>query len=475
MAKDKSSSVEDAELADDVIAEVSQSPADDAPLTDPVDEHADEHASDIEQDLEAQAQDDPRDFDHEDDVADDAAHTDVHDDGYVEERGMGFAARLLWLLVLLFAGAGLALWGGPKLAPMLPQPLQPLAKYLTPGAAETQTALQDLRTETQARFEALPAPLEQASVDAAVTQAVDSARADFTARADGLSADVAALTDKVTAADSGEIEARLAAIETRVTGMGAEFAALQDALGALETSGNGASDISAELTAKIAAYAAGLEGLKAELQAISSQNGALRQRVDEVEAASNRRVSEADARAQEMEANAVSAAQLAEIEAAMRKVRARLDSGGAYGQELANVATIVEGVELPEGLAAHADAGIPPAATLVDGFTDAANTAIRSAIKSDAEEGTISGLSAFLKSQVVTRSLTPQDGDSTDAVLSRMDASLRNQDYSSLLTEASALPEPAAAAMADWLAQARTRAEALAAFDALEAALAARN
>ena len=63
---------------------------------------------------------------------------------------------------------------------------------------------------------------------------------------------------------------------------------------------------------------------------------------------------------------------------------------------------------------------------------------------------------AFFKSQVVTRSLTPQAGDSTDAILSRMDAALSAGNLSSCLTEADALPEAAREPLADWLSSVAT-------------------
>ncbi len=49
-----------------------------------------------------------------------------------EQRSGGFASKALAALVLLIAGAALAVWGGPKVAPMLPAPL---AGYLTPAGA----------------------------------------------------------------------------------------------------------------------------------------------------------------------------------------------------------------------------------------------------------------------------------------------------------------------------------------------------
>lgn len=416
---------------------------------------------------------------------------------YEEERRSSLASRFLWLLLLLLGGAGLALWGGPKLAPMLPQPLQPLAKYLTPGASEFETNLAEvsteiatLRSDTEAQIGALPAPVPQTAIEEAIASAVSAAAAETEARVseqtNKLAADLAALSDQVAAADSGEIEGRLATIETKIAGMSTEFASLQQALGALEASDGEenpvTAELTAELTARMAGYAASLDGLKAEVAEVATQNGEVRQRIDEVEAATARQLSEADARvdarikqadarAEEMEVSAEESAKAAEIEAAMRKVRSKLDNGAGFGDELSVVAA-ASGVEIPDVLTQSAEGGIPTVAALESDYGDAATAAIRVAVKAEAEDGTVSGLSAFLKSQVVSRSLSPQEGDSTDAVLSRMEAGFKNGDLATTLAEAEALPAPAAEAMADWLSKARTRAEALTGFDALTAALA---
>jgi len=266
----------------------------------------------------------------------------------------------------------------------------------------------------------------------------------------------------------------LNSLETKLTGMDTEFAALREALGALETTDTGDSELSAEVAAQIASYAASLEGLKAELAAVSSQNGQIGQRIDEVEAATNRKIAEADARAQEVQAEAEVVEQTAELKAAIQSVEDKLAAGDGFTEELSNVAALA-GVEAPEELMSHADAGIMPAAALANSYGDAASAAIRDSVKADAEDGTVSGFTAFLKSQVVSRSLTPQEGDSTDAVLSRMEEALKAGDLTAVLNEASSLPEPAAAAMSDWLTKARSRAEALGGLEALKASIDARS
>jgi hypothetical protein len=64
---------------------------------------------------------------------------------------------------------------------------------------------------------------------------------------------------------------------------------------------------------------------------------------------------------------------------------------------------------------------------------------------------------AFVGAQVASRSLTPQQGMSPDAVLSRKENSLRRDDLAGVLAEAGHLPSVASAAMGGWLDGVRLR------------------
>ena len=88
-----------------------------------------------------------------------------HEEADEEEAGWSLPARVLTALVLLLAGAGLGLWAAPKLAPMLPSGMKPVADWLTPGsgAAEAEAEIAALRTDldqglggVEARFADLP-------------------------------------------------------------------------------------------------------------------------------------------------------------------------------------------------------------------------------------------------------------------------------------------------------------------------------
>ena len=81
------------------------------------------------------------------------------------------------------------------------------------------------------------------------------------------------------------------------------------------------------------------------------------------------------------------------------------------------------------------------------------------------------GIGAFLKRQLGARSTTPQEGNDTDAILSRAEDALKREDLSTALIELDALPPVAAEKMAGWVEMATQRRDALAAVNAVAADL----
>lgn len=160
------------------------------------------------------------------------------------------------------------------------------------------------------------------------------------------------------------------------------------------------------------------------------------------------------AAAAEVEANAASARD------ALALLAGSIDNGAPLGEALNTLEAA--GIAAPEGLSAVAE-GVPTLAALQDEFPTAARASLAAARKETGDTGVVN----FFRDQLGVRSLTPQEGDSADAVLSRAEAALKDGDLSTVLTEITALPEGAAAAMAEWRAKAAVRGDALAALSAL--------
>lgn len=263
-------------------------------------------------------------------------------------------------------------------------------------------------------------------------------------------ADTAALDDlsaKIAAIDVSALEKRIKALEAALTAQASiavDTAALQARMNSLEAKLAAAppnDDLRAEL-ADIRAKLAQADPAPAIKAAIAAQMGAVEQSAQQMVA----KVSEA----------AVQAAELS----AMTLLRAALDTGAPY-------TAAATGLDLPDVLAANADTGIPSLNALKDAFPAAARAGLDAALRSDLGQTWSERAANFLRSQTGARALTPREGNDPDAILSRIEAGLNAADMKAVMTEVFALPIEAKTAMADWISQARLRANALTAFEAL--------
>lgn len=165
-----------------------------------------------------------------------------------------------------------------------------------------------------------------------------------------------------------------------------------------------------------------------------------------------------------MEENAKLTAQQALARAALSRVLSALDSGAIYRTALTDFSSST-GVAAPEALETFADTGIPTLANLQDSFPGAARAALATARQSEATEG--NRLSSFLKAQLGARSVTAQDGNDADAVLSRAEEALRSGRVTDVLAELATLPDASKADVAGWVAHAENRQAAFAAGEVL--------
>jgi hypothetical protein len=290
-------------------------------------------------------------------------------------------------------------------------------------------------------------------------------------------ADVAAEEDNSTAqmqSDLGALSDRLNALENAAA---PEMPEVPD-LAPVTASVSGLTDQLGALTGQIG-------GLGEQLTALDTRLTALEQRP--IEAASDAAVSSfedavaglrqeiEDQRVQieDMAAEAVEAEKAAEetsrqalARAAMTRLQSSLDAGTPFAPALSDLQG-VSAVEVPATLSTLAEDGIPSLAQLQASYPDYARDALGEARALTAEGDTQERLGAFLLNQLGARSLEPKEGDSADAVLSRAEAAVKDARLSDALSEISALPEAARAAMAPWVEQAQLRQDALAAAETL--------
>ena len=377
-------------------------------------------------------------------VIDVEAAPDIEDAATVEEDHdeTGLAARVLKVSGILVVGGVLALWLGPKIATSLPSGMAPVAAWLAPGGAQTNADI----TALQAALADMPEPVSRDQIDAMI--------------AGGISTKTAALTAQIEALGDGPdtalIESRLAALELKTDGLRAELSSLLSQLSDVSQIGG---EVSAETAAKLAGFAAANEGLKAEIAALAN-------RIDGLSATA--------AQVSTVETNAEVARNAAVIKNSLTAIDTALSAGLPFAATLNDM----ENAGITDIPAALADAsnGVVTMAELRADFPDAAHAAIRASILASAGDGLFASISAFTKAQVAGRSLTPQDGLGPDAVLSRAEAALKQDDLDKALSELDALPNAAMSPDGDgpmdvWLAQARDLQNARNAFDTLQASL----
>ncbi|WP_092077307.1 COG4223 family protein [Poseidonocella sedimentorum] len=285
------------------------------------------------------------------------------------------------------------------------------------------------------------------------------------ARIDGLAAEqealAAALDAKITdavAAGTGPLRdemaelagsaaeasrAGVAALEERVSELGQTLGAVEERLTAMEKRPI-ADNVSREA---IAAYEREINAMQ---ETVAAQRAEFEALLEE---------------ARTVEAGAEETERMAEIRAALGKIRAAVDTGAPYASDLATLEDLT-GAEVPEALVDPAENGVPTLPVLQRDFPDAARAAL-AATRADAAEG--GGVGAFFARQLGARSITPREGDDPDAILSRAGASLSAGALEDALAELAALPDVASSAMADWTNAARARQEAIAAAETLAA------
>lgn len=155
------------------------------------------------------------------------------------------------------------------------------------------------------------------------------------------------------------------------------------------------------------------------------------------------------------------AAQAALARAAVTRIAAAIDSGEPFAQAVNDLSDA--GVDVPAVLREVAADGVAPLAALQAEIPDAA----RSALAAARSANTDGGIGSFLQRQLGARSVTPKEGSDPDAVLSRVEAAVREGRLDEALSEADALPPEGISALAPWLDRARTRNDATTATEAL--------
>ncbi len=266
-------------------------------------------------------------------------------------------------------------------------------------------------------------------------------------------AEIASLTERLDNLNNPDPDAAIAPVEAWVTevtdqlrsdldGISATLAGLDERIEALEkrpVTGDAASEEA------VAAYERDVVALREQLE---------RQRAE---------IDAMLANAQAQSAAAQLSVEEAKHIAALSAIEAALNNGSDYSAALADLMGAA-----PAGLYENAS-GIPTQAALEEGFVAPARDAIAASLAANVEDGSVSRVGGFLRDRLGLRSLTPQEGEDANAVLSRAEFALQEGRIADAIAEIATLPQDGQDLMAAWVAEATQRMTALAGLSELKA------
>ncbi len=146
-------------------------------------------------------------------------------------------------------------------------------------------------------------------------------------------------------------------------------------------------------------------------------------------------------------------------------VRAAVEIGTPYSRIISDSGLSED--DLPAVVIEHAATGIVSASYLRDSFAGYARAALAAPHGQAVTEGNDGGLVGFLRSLFQVRPLSPRDGESLGAILSRAEAAVREDNIEDTLRILGTLPDASRAAMSEWIQAAESRIAVLNALDSL--------
>ncbi|MEM6620959.1 MAG: hypothetical protein AAF674_01935 [Pseudomonadota bacterium] len=265
---------------------------------------------------------------------------------------------------------------------------------------------------------------------------------------------------------SNEAAAAYAALKTRIddliaqintadylTGDDAVALATQDDLRSARTA------LTANLEAALARMPLGEEiATKADIQAIVARLDAVAAEAAALEA----RATAAETAAAEAQGQVGVAIKRAELDAAVATMMTRLEHGRPFAASLGKVVEL-SGAEAPAALSDVAATGTATTDELLASFGGAYQLAVAADIREQSDGGMFGNATARLRSIASGRPKGAQEGTTVEAVLSRVEAALRDGELDLALTETSGLSDQVQSAMGDWLDSLETRAAAISA------------
>ena len=290
----------------------------------------------------------------------------------------------------------------------------------------------------------------EGEIDAAIAGIGDSGGAD--------GALLASLRVRLEAAEQSlaSLGETITAAADQSSASGSEIAGLSDAIAALR------GDVEAA-SGEMSTAAAAREALGAEVVALQEADAALQARAEDLAGAIAALTTRLDDAETQLGANDPGRTARA---LAIGRVSEALARGGDLGASLTTLQeTLPEGQTLPDVLTVAAERGLATPAEIAAAFPQAVD-AILDASRAGEDASIGARLLDNARSVIRVRPVGAVEGDTPEAIVSRIEAGLAGGDLAGAHAEWRSLPEPARTASADWGAMIGARLEAQAVLDA---------
>ena len=327
------------------------------------------------------------------------------------------------IIFSLICGGIITLSFSTKISALLPSGMAPLARFLSPSEALAIERIQIYKLETDNRLNKIE-NIKHPNVDLKIKELRDE-----------ISNDIAQISKELTEIDNSKIENRLSELEKKIT----NTLTLVD-----ELVFNSSKNVIINDSPLNKNYDLIIKKLRSEITFLSNQQNLL---IEQFNTLKNANLNTFKKNSKDLND--------------FDKIKEALNFGGPYKLALEEISK--KEIQIPKVLLDNSE-GVVTMNYLKTNFPTVAHASLKASLKQSDETGLGGKLLGFLKSQVTVRSLDAQEGNSINAILSRMQVALNNDDLSEVIRQSSDLNGAAKSEIKDWLSLAVKRQETVDAF-----------
>ena len=327
------------------------------------------------------------------------------------------------IIFSLICGGIITLTFSTKISALLPSGMSPLARFLSPSEALAIERIQIYKLETDNRLNKIE-NIKHPNVDLKVKELRDE-----------INNDIYQISKELSEIDNSKIESRLSDLEKKIT----NTITLVD-----ELVFNSSKNVIINDSPLNKNYDLIIKKLRSEITFLSNQHNFL---IEQFNTLKNANLNTPNNNSKDLND--------------FDKIKEALNFGGPYKLALEEISK--KEIQIPKVLLDNSE-GVVTMNYLKTNFPTVAHASLKASLKQSDESGLGGKLLGLLKSQVTVRSLDAQEGNSINAILSRMQVALNNDDLSEVIRQSSDLNGAAKSEIKDWLSLAVKRQETVDAF-----------